>query len=99
MSIDARIVGSRKLDGEDEVKLTLEDRPGGGPAGQGTLRIVNIDTSEPSWLSVLESLIDNDVWGNSSEIMLGDQKLAERIGLNRIKLLDGWADIIKSETS
>lgn len=94
MSIDARVVGLRMVkDGKRIVKLSLEDRPGGGPAGQSTLRITNRNR-RPGSLVTLKQLIGCDIWGGSGEIMLGDNVLAKRHGYTAIELVDDWEEVI-----
>ena len=97
MSIDARVVGLRKLKAEREVKLTLADRPGGGLAGQETLRILNTSKMKESrgWLLTLRKLIGCDIWGGSGEIMLGNARLAKREGYTGIYLESNWMDVIE----
>ena len=84
MSIDARV--KEVFMGSDGGYLRLEDRPnhaGGVPgiAGQSVLRF----DAAPDGLLALVGL---DVWGGSGEIMLGDVKIASRIGYTRIKFCD-----------
>lgn len=96
MSIDAVVVGIRKLKSEPFVKLTLEDRPGGGPAGQATLRVLNTPELKPGWAVHLNRLIGKFLWGGSGEIMLGNSKIAIREGYTGIRLVEGWEDMVDS---
>jgi len=102
MSIDAIVVGLRKLKVEREIKITLEKRPGGDSAGQSTLIILNtpqLEESADEWLSTLEKLIDQNIWGDSSKIMLGERLLARRTGYTGINLVDNWEDVVSRGTS
>ena len=79
MSIDARIVGVRVVDGE--TKLTLEPRdPRGTAAGQHTLVIDN----PPADCS---GMIGTEIWGSADTIMVGTTPWAKRIGYTHIELL------------
>ena len=97
MAIDAVVVGLRKKKGESPVKLTLEPRPGGTPAGQHTLAILNIKEQKPGWLLVLKKLIGCELWGGSSAVYLGEKKLASREGYVGINLVDGWEELIDQQ--
>jgi len=92
MSIDARVVGIRESVAQGQVKLTLEDRPGGGPAGQPTLVVENAPYDWRS--SALAELVGCDIWGGSGEIMLGDKALAIRDGYQGVMLVEGWEAVI-----
>lgn len=87
MSIDARVAGIRKSE-DQQVKLTLEDRPRGGPAGQPTLVILNVPNNWES--SPLVDLVGCDIWGNASQIMLCNSVFATRDGYQGITLAEGW---------
>lgn len=110
MSIDARVVGIRKTQSDACVKLTLEPRPGAGPARHDTLRILNSDTLRRTrkWARRLQGLIGLDVWGGSndmvgSDLMLGQTRLAIQTSLRHgspsigIYLVDNWAEVIAYE--
>lgn len=87
MSIDARITAVTVIDPygtSPKVRLKLEARERGGSAGQTALTIVNPPTVDPVALS---GLIDTEIWGGSSEIMVGDRKWAKRIGYTEIELV------------
>jgi len=84
MSIDARVETVVVLP-NGTGRLMLVDRPpfnGGYPgiAGQDYL----LFDERPASVNSLRSL---DIWGNASTIMLGDRKIAERIGYTRIKFV------------
>ena len=74
MSIDAQIIGIRKLKSENEVKLTLGPSSKGGIAGQETLVILNTDEMKKvkMWTVHIKKLIGQDIWGGSGHIMLND---------------------------
>jgi hypothetical protein len=82
MSIDARI--DRVLRNEDgSGELRLVDRPAGpdgvpGIAGQSVLRF----DESPETVTALAGF---DVWGGSDTLMLGDVKIADRVGYTRIR--------------
>jgi hypothetical protein len=84
MSIDARISKVYiKEDGSGYLKFI--DRPKSnsaydGIAGQSQL---HFDSSPEN----VKNLEGKDIWGGSSEIMLGEKKIAERIGYTRIKFI------------
>lgn len=89
MAIDAVVVGMREFDGE--LKLTLADRKGGS-AGQSMMVVTNPPENWKS--SPLRHLVNREIWGCSSQIMLGDVKLADRIGYTSLRLVDGWQEIV-----
>lgn len=60
------------------ISLEGEDR------GQNGLLIIN----PPTTADKMQALIGTFVWGGSSEIMIGNEKWAERIGYTRIKLCE-----------
>jgi hypothetical protein len=70
-----------------KVRLKLEPREPGGVAGQSVLLIVNPPTVDFSVLLGVE------IWGNSSQIMIGDKVWAKRIGYTQIKLLDASSGV------
>ena len=79
MSIDARIVGVRLIDGE--TKLTLEPRdPRGTAAGQETLVVDNPPAD-------CRSLIGLEIWGSADTIMCGETPWAKRHGYTHIELI------------
>lgn len=90
MSIDAVVVGVRMVDGD--FKLTLEDRDRLSTAGQTTLCV----ESPFEDFHYLSKLIGCEVWGNASVLMLGDAKLADRIGYIGIKLVPYWYELMKA---
>lgn len=93
MSIDARVVGISES--SDGLRLVLEDRPGGGVAGQPVLVIAN---APERWAqSRLVDLIGCDIWGCGSLILLGHSRLAKRDEYQRIVLVEGWEDVIARE--
>lgn len=89
MSIDARIAGvTRRLTGE--VTIALESRDGRSGPGQEMMTILN-----PSMLDCdMAQLIGCEVWGGSSDLMLGDRKLADRDGYLGLILVGGWLKIV-----
>jgi hypothetical protein len=89
MSIDAR-VQTVHFNEDGSGWLDLIDRPaspGGVPgiAGQTRLRF----DASPHDVTALNG---RDIWGGSSEIMLGDVKIAERIGYTRIRFIGSARD-------
>jgi hypothetical protein len=84
MSIDARIAGVSI--GPNGVFLNLEARDSRiGPAGQQRMEILN----PPSPPTQLEVLVGECVWGGSGFLMLGDTKIADRVGCTQLRLLKG----------
>lgn len=83
MSIDARIAGITCS--PDGVFLNLEPRDRYNGPGQSRMEIVN----PPSPPTKLEVLVSECVWGGSGFLMLGDTKIADRIGYTKLKLLGG----------
>lgn len=69
---------------DPRVRLQLVPREKGGCAGQDVLTIVNPPTLDTE---VLAAMIGTEIWGCSSQIMVGDTKWANRIGYTRIELL------------
>jgi len=67
-----------------KVRLKLEPRERGGVAGQLVLTIVNPPTVDPA---ALAGMIDTEICGGSSDIMVGDRKWARRIGYTQIELV------------
>lgn len=92
MSIDATVVGVRLVEGD--FKLTLEPRDESACAGQTTLCI---ETPFNNY-HFLSRIMGCDVWGNSSVLMLGDAKLADRIGYVGIRLVPHWLQLVKAYT-
>lgn len=92
MAIDARVVGLRGHSRRSEVTLTLEPRQPGGCTGQPTLTITNAPLD---WhQSPLPRLIGCEIWGGSSQIMLGDRELAKRDSYLALLLVDNWQEVI-----
>jgi len=81
MSIDARIVGVRITD--KACCLILEPRDKRTLAGQPIFEIVN----PPPDYKTLEVLIGECVWGGAGELMIGEIKIATRIGYSKIELI------------
>jgi hypothetical protein len=67
-----------------KVRLKLEPRKLGIPAGQSVLTILNPPTVEPA---VLAGMIGTEIWGGSGYIMVGDRRWARRIGYTQIELI------------
>lgn len=86
MAIDHIIIGVRKT---DEVKLTLQVR-------NEPLRdeITMVIENPPQDWQDLVCLIDAEVWGPASVLMLGDKKLADRLGYCGLQLVDNWLDVV-----
>jgi hypothetical protein len=85
MSIDAR-VRAVHFNEDGSGKLNLIDRPahpGGTPgcAGQSALHY----DRAPHEVTALNGL---DIWGGSEEIILGDIRIAKRVGYTRIEFVD-----------
>jgi len=70
--------------GNPKVRLKLEPREEDGLAGQSVLTIVNPPSLD---IETLHGLIGTEIWGNSSQIMVGDTLFANRIGYTRIELV------------
>lgn len=88
MSIDAKIVGtSRHANGE--VTISLEPSGKGATVGQSLMTVLN----PPPLNCDLARLIGLQVWGGSSCLMVGESKLADRVGYTQIKLVEGWVPI------
>lgn len=93
MSIDARVVGVRIVDGEH--KLTLEARDAMHGPGQTTLVIEN----QPADPAELESFIGKELWGGSGELLVGQTVIAARTGYIGIRLVDGWQEILRVQAA
>lgn len=93
MSIDAKIVGtSRHADGT--VTIALEPRERGGCAGQQVMTILN----PPPLDCDLSRLIGVEIWGGDGYVLVGDEKLADRVGYTSLRLVDGWVPIVSKWT-
>lgn len=68
--------------GKRALRLHLEAREPGGLPGQRVLTVVNPPEGDMS------GLVGTEIWGNASEIMVGDTKWAKRIGYTRIELIN-----------
>ena len=90
MSIDAKVVGVRLVHGD--FKLTLEPRDDHACAGQTTLCI----ESPFDDFHYLSKVIGCDLWGNSSVLMLGDSKIADRISYMVIRFVPNWYELVKA---
>ena len=85
MNIDARV--RAVIHNEDgSGRLELDDRPGqpSGMPGIKGQRSLRYDTA-PEEVTALNGL---DIWGGANSIMLGDMKIAERVGYTGIKFCD-----------
>ena len=83
MSIDARIAGISI--GPNGVWLNLEPRDRrSGPAGQSRMEVLN----PPEDPKRLEVLVGECIWGGSNFLMLGDTKIADRVGYCALRLLE-----------
>ena len=89
MAIDGRVAGVRKVDGL--VKLTLEPRECGTTPGQSTLIVTN---PPDNWEQAFSPLIGMCLWGNSSQVILGEKLFAYREGYIDIVLSDTWEQAI-----
>lgn len=79
MSIDARIIGVTRT--ADELpRLNLEGRKEGESPGQPVLFVRNAPKD-------LESFIGSEIWGNASQLLIGDKKVADRINYYVIEWL------------
>lgn len=76
MSIDAR-VKTVHLNEDGSGWLELEDRPGGGNAGQPRLYF----DAAPEEVTALNG---RDVWGGADVLVYGEQKIADRVGYTRV---------------
>lgn len=90
MAIDAKIVGVRIVD--EYARLTIEPRVSGTSAGQSSLTIDNSAEERQH----VEDLIGCEVWGNASQLMLRNAKLANRIGYTTINLVPHWRELVKA---
>lgn len=88
MSIDAVItkIEFRITENGNTATLYLKDRPkrgnenSNGIAGQAALEILN-----PPSPNALKKYNGREIWGNSSYIYCGEDKIAERVGYTRLK--------------
>lgn len=70
---------------DPKVRLRLEPMRPGELAGQDTLTVVNPPSLDPE---ILSGLVGTEIWGGSSEIMVGETKWANRIGYTKIELVE-----------
>jgi hypothetical protein len=91
MSIDARI-SSVEIKPDGSGKLVLIDRPstipGDNPgiAGQSSL---TFDRAPGD----VTAIVGCDIWGNESQIMIGEQTIARRIGYGGIEFVGGFSGV------
>lgn len=88
MAIDGKVSGVQFLN-NGEARLILESRDGYTSPGQEILFVVDWPPNDTSLLY----LIGDEIWGNASDIMRGDEKIADRIGYTTIRLVEGWRRI------
>jgi len=69
--------------GKKCLRLHLEAREPGAVAGQSVLTVVNPPEGD------MGGLVGTEIWGNASQIMVGDKLWAKRIGYTRIELIQG----------
>lgn len=84
MSIDARV--SRvivELDGKGHLELVDRPKQNDGYDGIAGQALLTFDFA-PDNVVALEG---KDIWGGSSEIILGDRKIAERLTYTKIKFI------------
>jgi hypothetical protein len=82
MSIDA-VISAVEYPGDGTAILRLKDRiRGSGERGQDAFTVTN-----PPPGALLDAVIGMEVWGNSTDIMIGDRRWARRLGYCRIELL------------
>ncbi len=87
MSLDHRITGVRKIG--SEVKLTLEDRQ-----DKHLPDITLLLTNPPADWQDLVCLINCEVWGSATVLMLGDKKLGNRHSYFALSLCRDWLDVV-----
>lgn len=85
MSIDHVCVGYG-VTADNEVALKLMKRNGAIDAGSILLSVTN-QIVNPAELNVL---IDVEIWGGDSRLLVGDESLATREGYCAITLSDTW---------
>lgn len=92
MSIDALVVGAN-VRPTGECVLVLEPREESNKHhGDFTMVVMKPPKNKKS----LGRLIGCELWGGSGELLLGDTKIAERVGYRRLTLLPGWESIVNS---
>lgn len=82
MSIDARIIDVCQMD-DGTVKLHLHQPDRKRIAGQEYLTVLNPNFGVPK--------IGTSIWGSANSIMIGDKTIADRIGYDKIKMLENWS--------
>jgi hypothetical protein len=81
MSIDAKIIDVCKMeDGTAILHLYQPDNK--RCAGQPYLTVLNPEVGLPT--------IGTEIWGGSSDIMVGEKTIAKRIGYTRIEMIENW---------
>ena len=86
MSIDAKIVGITWLP-TGEARLALEQEDLSRVAGQETLIVT------PPLPRSLKRLLQHDIWGGESSIMLGDVEIGKRIECVGVLLYENNIDL------
>lgn len=90
MSIDARIAGITRNTETGEVTMTLEDRNSRSIAGQSRMTILD----PPPMNCDLSRLVGREMWGNSSDMLIGDSKIADRVGYTAMRLVSNWTELV-----
>ena len=80
MSIDARIIGVTRY-AYELPRLNLEGRNPSDNPGQPVLFVRNAPND-------LESFIGAEIWGNSSQLLIGDKKVANRVSYTEIEWIN-----------
>lgn len=92
MALDDRITGvswkTAPSAGEDEALLHLESR---SEPGRFTRSMVLLDPPETK--NDLLCLVDKCIWGTGDMVMLGDRRIARRMGYGALRLDDGWREV------
>jgi len=70
--------------GKRAVRLHLEPIRKGEVAGQNVLTVVDAPDVD------LSGLVGTEIWGDSSQIMIGETKWADRVGYTRIRTKVEW---------
>lgn len=88
MAIDSVIIGVQIT--RDEIKLVTQPREDAAPIDTTNFVIENFGGKAAE----LEGLIGLEIWGNSSQLLVGDLVFAKRIGYVGLELVKGWRSVV-----
>jgi hypothetical protein len=86
MSIDAQVAAVTLYeDGSGALRLVDRPAPEGGTPGIAGQAVLRFDRAPAG----LKSLAGRQVWGGDSDLMLGERRIARRVGYTRLEFVGG----------